>query len=121
MMRPAFRDLLCALGLAVLSVVGPRLEPSYREFWTFLPLAVAAPLVVTGMLLLPRSRAATIVALVIHAVMALCFGLVCALSVFLLFTIYFTGTAVVLGPPAFLLLLNSAVTIGQEARARRER
>jgi len=116
MMRPAFRDLLCVLVLAALSVVAPRLEPSYRELWTFLPLAVAAPLVVTAILLLSRSRAATIVALVIHAAMALCCGLVVVLSIFLLFTILFAGTAVVLGPPAVLLMLNSAVTIGQLAK-----
>lgn len=113
------RDLLCTAVLAVVAVVAPRLEPSYRDLWTFLPLAVAAPLVVTAILMLTRSRALWLVALVIHSALALAFGLVAVLSIFLLITILFAGTAVVLGPPAVLLLLNSVVTIKQLVRARR--
>ena len=110
-MRPAYRDLACALGLSVLSLIGPRLEPSFFEAWTFLPLMFAAPLVVSGILLLLPWRPAMVLALIIHLLLLITCGLVVVLSVFLLVTILMAGTALVIGPPAALVALNSAFTL----------
>ena len=115
-MRPAYRDLLCVLLLAAIALVAPRLEPSYRDLWTFLPLAFAVPLLISGLLLLTASKASTVVAIVIHSLILLVCGLAVLGSLFLFITILFAGTAIVIGVPAALLGLNSAATLRQSFR-----
>ena len=115
-MRAGYRDLLCVLILGALALIAPRLEPSYRELWTFLPLVTAIPLLISGILLLFDSRAATMGAMVIHLLMLVTFVLIVSGSLVLLVTILYAGTALVLGGPAALLAINSAATLMQSFR-----
>ena len=113
LLRAGVRDLVLALLLGVASIVAPMLEPSYEDFWRFLTLGVAAPLVGSGILLLLPWRLTTIFGMCIHMLLLFFSGGVVVLSVFLLVTILFAGTAVVLGPPALLLAVNSAAALAQ--------
>ena len=116
-LRAGARDLILALLLGVASIVAPRLEPSYSEFWLFLTLGVAAPLVCSGVLLLLPWRLTTILGICIHMVLLYFSGGVVVLSVFMLVTFYFAGTAIVLGPPALLLAVSSAAALAQSIGA----
>jgi hypothetical protein len=111
------RDLLCPFVLAVIGVVAPELEPSSRELWTILPLSFAAALTCSGILLLFHSQATHALAMVIHIPLLLACGAILLLAALCLVTIIFAGTAIVLGPAAILLGLNSAVTCAQTLRA----
>ena len=114
--RLGVTDLVLGLLLVLASLGGPLLEESYRELWTYLPLAFAVPLLLSGLLLQFQQRAATWTAMVIH-VLVLCVGApLLLLSLLLVFTIVFTGFGIVVSPPAFVLVANSALTL---ARARR--
>src|SRR5262245_36544960 len=113
MLRPPYRDLSLALILGVISIIAPRLEPNMAETWTLLPLTFAAPLVASGLLLLVPWKPAVILAMMIHVLMLVVCGLTLLLCALLLVTILFFGTGIVLGAPAALLALNSAVTLKQ--------
>ena len=105
------RDLFLALVLVVASVVAPKLEPSATDLWTFLPLSLAAVLTCSGILLVVRSRATQLLALMIHLPLLLFCAAAVLLSALCLITILFAGTGLVLGIPAMILGANSASTI----------
>jgi len=115
-MRPGVRDLPLALVLAALSVIGPALEESYRDLWTYLPLSLAGLLTCSGILLLLPSRMAKIPALAVHGLIALVCAVALLISALFLVTILLAGTALVLAPPALILGLNSAATLWQYFR-----
>ena len=107
------RDLVYALVLALLAVIGPRLEPSSRNLWLILPSSLAAALTCSGILLLFPTPAAKALAMVVHIpILLICVAAV-ILSALCLVTIIFAGTALVLGVPAVLLGVNSAGTVAQ--------
>jgi hypothetical protein len=107
------RDLLFAFVFAVAAVVGPMLEPSSRDLWTILPLSFAAALTLSGILLSFQSRATHVLAMIIHVPLLLACGAIFLVAALCLVTIIFAGTAIVLGPPAILVGLNSAATCAQ--------
>ena len=95
-------DLILGVALVVASRVASRLEPSWRELWTWAPLPFGLGLLVSGLLLVVQGRAATAVARAIHFLMfAACLDL---LPVFALFVIspFHWGALLVLGAPAAL-------------------
>ena len=101
------------------SAVGVFLEPAHRDFWTFVPLSVALTLLVAAALLLFNVRVATATAFAIHVVLLILFALGALLSAFLLVTIIFFGTGLVLFPPFLTLAANSFFTLKRIVAANR--
>jgi hypothetical protein len=118
--RPGISDLICLGLLALASVAGALLEPPHRDLWLDLPLFFEVPLLCTALLLLSRSGVAGQIATVIHILMLVGSGLYLVLAFFLLVTILFAGTAVVIGPAALVIVLNSVYTL-RRISARRQR
>lgn len=105
------RDLVYAFVLALLSVIGPKLEPSSQYLWMILPSCLAAALMCSGILQLSQNPATRAFAIVVHVpILLMCVGAL-ILAALCLVTIIFAGTAIVLGVPAVLLGVNSAGTV----------
>jgi len=119
LLRPGITDIGCALLLVVGSVVAVRLEPAYRDFWTFVPLSVALTLLLAATLLVVNVRVATATAAAIHVLLLILFALGALLSAFLLVTILFFGTGLVLLPPFLALAANSFFTLRRIVAANR--
>lgn len=119
LLRPGMSDLLCALLLTIGSAVGIQLEPSNRDFWLYVPLSVAAPLLITAALLALNLRVTTVLAAAIHALLLIVFALGVLLCLFLFVTIIFFGTALVLFPPFVGLAANSFFVLRQIVKPRK--
>ena len=111
--RPGISDIICLGLLALASVAGALLEPPHRDLWLGLPLFFEVPLLCTALLLLSRSGMAGQIATVIHILILVGSGLCLVLALFLFVTILFAGTAVVIGPPVLVIVLNSVYTLGR--------
>jgi hypothetical protein len=111
--RPGISDAVC-LGLLLMgSLAGAVFEPSNRDFFVEIPLLFELPLLCTSLLLvLSRSNVATGIAAVIHVAILAESALFLALSAFLLVTILFAATAVIIGPVSVILAFNSVYTLG---------
>jgi hypothetical protein len=117
--RPGISDAACLILLLLSSLAGAFLEPAYRDFWLVFPLFFEVPLLCTALLLVSRSVTAGKIAFAFHIALLIGSGLCLALSFFLLVTILFAGTAIILGPFSLILVLNSVFTMQRIAAQNR--
>jgi hypothetical protein len=117
--RPGISDFICLGLLALASVAGVLLEPPHRDLWLGLPLLFEVPLLCAALLLLSRSGVAGQIATVIHILILVGSGLCLVLALLLLMSIMFAGTAVVIGPAALVIVLNSVYTLGRISARKR--
>jgi hypothetical protein len=99
--------------LVITSAIAVRLEPSHRDLWLPAPLTIAAALLCTAALLALHSTPLAAIAAAIHVVLFGTFVLGALLSVFLLITILFFGTGLVLFLPCIALAGNSVFTFSR--------
>lgn len=120
-LKPGVSDFCLAVVLAIGSALGVTLDPSNRDSWLIVPLGVAAPLVLTGALLVLNDRVATTLAVIVHVLLliAVAFGMLLCLLLFV--TVLFFGAGLVLLPPLVLLAANSGLTLGLTGARRRGR
>jgi hypothetical protein len=112
-LRPGVTDLGCVVLLLLNSLAGVKLEPAHRDFWLIAPSLLALPLLCAATLLFLPWKFTTTAACVIHVMILIgsVFGIL--LAAFLMVTILFFGTGLVVLVPCVVVAGNSLFTLNR--------